>query len=378
MRIETDLKTKYDQRDTNARIADRIRTIRQWRDVLATQLQRLNERMAQCREAKKLTEEYLVKLADAQQVNTEALTHFDQRRNGELVLNSVEQELKSEQTMLKEIYDEQQNKILESFEAQLCMQDVARHINVAIAEKNETLGIDMEQYNLNERSANIGLKPLAVRKASNAPDLQSWEDFNRSLLEKAVEMCTRGAEVVHALHHRLHQAANKMGAKADRVADELRLCIHETERAIRELHYQHQATEENHERMFEELRNLEESRRAKYASLKLSQTRLEGRHNRPANENVEDAAHVGLRNETVGIRESIDALDERIDKSRYMLGRLEGQLSRLCQEIAMKKESVEICKELVNLRRRLEVPTKTRHPFCPMIPRDIIRQPAIV
>lgn len=378
MRIETDIKTRYDQRDTNARIADRIWTIRQWRDELIAQLRRLKERMAELRDAKKLTEEHLVKLMDAQQVNTEALTFFDRRRYGELVLDPVEQELKNEQTMLKEIYDEQQSKILEAFEALLRMQDLADSLHAAIVEKNETLDVDIDQYNLNERSANVGFKPLALRKATNAPDLQSWEDLNRSLLEKAVETCALGAEVVHALHHSLHQAANRMGAKADRVADAVRLRIHETERAIRELDYQYQATEENRERLFEELRNLEESRRAKYASLKLAQTRLDGRHNRPVNEKVEDAAHAGLLDEVNGIGDSIDALDERIDKSRHMLGRLEDQLSRLCQETEMKKEAVQIYRELMNLRKKLEVPPKTRHPYCPMLPRGIVRQPEVV
>ncbi|TGZ70862.1 hypothetical protein CRM22_002954, partial [Opisthorchis felineus] len=74
-------------------------------------------------------------------------------------------------------------------------------------------------------------------------------------------------------------------------------------------------TEKEREKLQMELKNIEEARRAKYATLKLAQTRLEGRHDRPGNENIEDAAHAGLLEELKGIVDSIDALDEQIDKS---------------------------------------------------------------
>ncbi|KAF6769475.1 hypothetical protein AHF37_12623 [Paragonimus kellicotti] len=69
-------------------------------------------------------------------------------------------------------------------------------------------------------------------------DLQSWEDLSRNILERARAEIARGAEVIHRLHLGVHQAANKMGAKSDRVGDALRLRVHDTERAIRELEFQ--------------------------------------------------------------------------------------------------------------------------------------------
>ncbi|VDQ04863.1 unnamed protein product [Trichobilharzia regenti] len=92
-RIETDIKTKYDQLDTNNRLSDRIWTVRQWRDELINQLNRLKERMTHLRDAKHVTEEFIVKLNDTLGVNTESLTNLDRRRNGENIDDPVFQEL---------------------------------------------------------------------------------------------------------------------------------------------------------------------------------------------------------------------------------------------------------------------------------------------
>ncbi|KAG5454587.1 Tektin-2 [Clonorchis sinensis] len=377
MRIETDAKTKWDQYDTNNRLVDRIWTLRQWRDELAAQLRRLKERMADLRDTKMLTEDYMVKLADAQQVNTEVLTLMDRRRQGEYILDPVEVELKGEQVLLKEIYDSLQGQILEAFETLIHMQEAADALEKDVADKNEAMRVDIDQYNLTEKSANIGFKPFATRKPELQMDLQSWEELSRKALERAKTEVDRAAEVIHSLHLGLHQAANRMLAKSDRVADAIRMRLHDTERAIRELEVQRDMTEKEREKLQMELRNIEEARRAKYATLKLAQTRLEGRHDRPGNENIEDAAHAGLLEELKGIVDSIDALDEQIDKSRAVIGRLDSQLARLCQEGKMKRETLQVFQELVNIRKRLETPPHTRYPYCPMIPEGIIRQPVV-
>ncbi|KAF8570749.1 hypothetical protein P879_04019 [Paragonimus westermani] len=333
--------------------------------------------MVDLRDAKRLTEDYLVRLSDAQQMNTEALTHLDHRSQNEYVLDPVEKELKSEQALLKEIYSDLQEQISEAFETLIRMQEASDAFYTDIADKNEAMQIDIDQYNLNEKSANVSFKPFATRKPQHQLDLQSWEDLSRNTLERARAELARGAELIHRLHLDVHQAANKMGAKSDRVGDALRLRIHDTERAIRELEFQRSMTETEREKTQRETRNLEETKRAKQASLKLAQTRLEGRQDRPGNENNEDAAHTGLLDELNGIVGSIDALDEQLTKSRIMLGRLDDQLARLCQEVVMKRETLQIYQEVINIRKRSEYPPHTSYPYCPMIPTGIIREAVV-
>ncbi|KAF6771634.1 hypothetical protein AHF37_09626 [Paragonimus kellicotti] len=60
-----------------------------------------------------------------------------------------------------------------------------------------------------------------------------------------------------------------------------------------------------------------------------------------------------------------------------MLGRLDDQLARLCQEILIKRETLQIYQEIINIRKRLEYPPHTRYPYCPMIPTGIIREAVV-
>ncbi|THD18357.1 Tektin-2 [Fasciola hepatica] len=377
IRIETDSKTKSDQYDTNNRFSDRIWTVRRWRDQLMDQVKRLREKMADLSEAKRITENYMVKIADALQVNTEALTFVDRRKQTEYVSDPVEAELKEEQTLLKEIQKDLQSQILEAFEALNQMEKTESEICESIKNKDETVRIDIDQYNLTERSAYVTFKPFATRKPDPQIDSQTWEDSDRSISDRVKAEITRGGDLIHQLHLGLHQAANRMGAKADRVSDALRVRLHDTERAIRELQFQQKATEEERRKMLKETKFLEEAKRAKQASLKLAQTRLDARQYRPPPENSEDAVQVGLFEELSGLTDSIDALDEQTEKSRAMLTRLEKQLSALCQDLQMKLDTLSIFREVVNIRRRLERPVQTRFPPCPLIPNGVVRNPVV-
>ncbi|VEL09551.1 unnamed protein product [Protopolystoma xenopodis] len=66
----------------------------------------------------------------------------------------------------------------------------------------------------------------------------------------------------------------------------------------------------------EDLKALEAAKRAKEASLKLAESRLENRLSRPGNENGDDAAQHGLRGEVSTLNQSIEVLEEQIDKGR--------------------------------------------------------------
>ncbi|KAA0188849.1 Tektin-2 [Fasciolopsis buskii] len=377
IRIETDSKTKSDQYDTNNRLADRIWTVRQWRDQLLGQVKRLREKIVDLTEAKRNTENFMVKLADAQQVNTEALTFVDRRKQTEYVSDPVEVRLKEEQKLLKEIQKDLQSQILEAFETLKQLEKAESEFVGSIKDNEEAMRIDIDQYNLNERSAYVTYKPFATRKPDPQIDLQTWEDSYRAILDRAKAEVVRGGDLVHKLHLGLHQAANRMSAKAERVSDALRVRLHDTERAIRELQFQQQATEDERKKLLKELKFLEEAKRAKQASLKLAQTRLDARQYRPPPENSEDPVQAGLLEELSGLTDSIDALDEQIEKSRAMLTRLEKQLAALCQDLRTKLDTLSIFREVVNIRKRLERPVQTRFPPCPLIPNGVVRNPTI-
>nr|CAH8863043.1 unnamed protein product [Trichobilharzia regenti] len=376
-RIETDIKTKYDQLDTNNRLSDRIWTVRQWRDELINQLNRLKERMTHLRDAKHVTEEFIVKLNDTLGVNTESLTNLDRRRNGENIDDPVFQELNKERALLIDLKKDLQLQIDDAFHMLNEMSNAAKAFYSDIANKNDAMHIDIDAYNMNEKSSGVGYKPFYDRLPENSLDLQTWEDISRKTLDNAKAAILKGGDLLHKLHNGLHMAMNRMANQADQVNGVLRMRIHDTLRALREVEYQLKATEKERDEHLKDIRNLEDTIRAKKASLKLAETRLEKRHDRQGNENIKDAPYIGLLEEVSALRDSIDVLEEKLAKSRNILHNLEEQIAQLCHDAQRKRQALQIYEEIQNIRKRLEYPPTASSPPCPMIPAGIIREPTI-
>ncbi|VDP44460.1 unnamed protein product [Schistosoma margrebowiei] len=92
-RIETDINTKYDQLQRNNQLSDRIWIVRQWRDKLITQLNKLKQKDTHLKAGKHKTQEFMIKLNDSFDVNIESLTHLDRRQNDENIIDPVFKEL---------------------------------------------------------------------------------------------------------------------------------------------------------------------------------------------------------------------------------------------------------------------------------------------
>lgn len=68
--------------------------------------------------------------------------------------------------MLESIKKQLQQKIAESFEHLCVLQDLRQTVLTDLQNKNITLDIDVEQYNLNIDSGNISFKPDPTRRPS--------------------------------------------------------------------------------------------------------------------------------------------------------------------------------------------------------------------
>ncbi|CAH8597905.1 unnamed protein product [Heterobilharzia americana] len=237
--IETDIKTKYDQLNTNIRLSDRIRTVRQWRDELTSQLNRLKERIVQLKDAKHLTEEFMVKLNDLIGVNTECLTSLDRRCNGEYIDDPVFKELNQERNLLKDdLYNDLQLQINEAFHILIELNDVSQLFYPDITNKNEAIDIDIDVYNMNEKSSSVTFKPFYDHSSQQLLDLQTWENISRETLEKAKIIMNKADDLLHRLHNSLHITINRITNKTDQVNGVLRMRSYDTLRALREIEYQ--------------------------------------------------------------------------------------------------------------------------------------------
>ncbi|CAH8569178.1 unnamed protein product [Heterobilharzia americana] len=320
----------------------------------------------------------MVKLNDLIGVNTECLTSLDRRCNGEYIDDPVFKELNQERNLLKDdLYNNLQLQINEAFHILIELNDVSQLFYPDITNKNEAIDIDIDVYNMNEKSSSVTFKPFYDHSSQQLLDLQTWENISRETLEKAKIIMNKADDLLHRLHNSLHITINRIANKTGQVNGVLRMRSYDTLRALREIEYQLKSTEKERDEHLKDIYNLEDTIRDKRASLKLAETRLEKRQDRSGNENIKDAPQVGLLDEISGLQDSITVLEEKLAQSRSILHKLEEQITQLCYDTQKKRESLQIYEEIQNIRRRLEHSPSITSLSCPMIPVSFIREPII-
>lgn len=277
LRNETSNRTKWDQHDNNTRLADRVDHIRRWKDILERTLADLDREIAGLSESKEALEQSLEAKNLPTEVNVENLVTREGRQDIDVVEDEVEAQLRRERQVIDAIKKQLQVQISHSFEQLCTLQEARQQILADLQDKNIAMDIDIEQYNLTEDSPNISYKPDPTRVPKGSTTPQQWEDFSRYNKERAEAEMAKSRSLREANHHVMQQTENDLATQHAATDYALRKRIHDFERALDELRWQKQQTEEEIAEIEEEIRRLENAIRAKINPMKLAQTRLENR-----------------------------------------------------------------------------------------------------
>jgi len=354
LRNETDNKTKWDQLDNNTRLSDRVDHIRKWKDILEKTLADIDKEIKDLSDSKEELELSLEAKNLPTEVNIENLVTREGRQDIDVVEDEVEDQLHKEQETIEGVKKQLQQKIDESFEQLCVLQEARQQILADLQDKNVALGIDVDQYNLTEESPNISFKPdpLRVPKGSTTP--QQWEDFSRYNKERAEAEMASSRRLREAIHHTLQQTDNDLQAQDTATDYALRKRMHEFEKAIDELNWQKQNTEEEIAEMENDIRRLNDAIRAKINPMKLAETRLENRTYRPNVELCRDNPQYGLTDEVKQLQASKRSLEEKLKQSQHALDGLEQNLHRINEDLQCKTNSLKLDKQCMDSRQKLK------------------------
>ncbi|XP_050400773.1 tektin-2 [Patella vulgata] len=353
LRNETDNQTKWDQHSNNVRLADRVDNIRKWKEIMEKSLADLDKEIADLSEAKELTEQALEAKNLPLDVAIECLTLREGRQSIDVVQDDPENQLHKEVEVIEGIRKQLQQRVSDSFEQLCLLQEARQQVQADLQDKNIALGIDIDQYNLTDRSPNISYKPdcLRVPKGSTTP--QQWEDFSRYNKERADAEMLASNRLREAIHHTLQQTDNDLEAQKIATEFAFRKRIHEFERAKDELEWQKKNTEDEIAELENDIRGLAEAIRAKTNPMKLAQTRLENRTYRPNVELCRDAPQYGLTDEVKQLEATKRALEEKLKQAQHALDGLEKNLHRINDDLALKNNSLMLDKRSMDVRQKL-------------------------
>jgi tektin-2 len=353
LRNETDNKTKWDQYDNTTRLADRIDAIRKWKELLEQTLHDLDIEIKKINDQKDQVEICLENKNIPNDVTSECLVIRESRRSIDNVEDAPEHELKKEYEIIDKAKKSLQQKIDEAFEQICLLQEARQQIIADLQDKNQAMGIDIDQYNLNEQSSNISFKPNPCRVPKGSTTPQQWDDFTRYNIERARAEMGSSQRLREAMHSTVHQTDNDLLAQKNAVDYSIKNRIHETQKALDELKWQKDNTEREIDAMERDINGIEMSIKAKIPTAKLAETRLENRTRRPGVDLCRDAPQYGLVDEVHQISATKSALQEKMKQMRHALDCLEKQLYRINADIAQKERSLELDRACVRTRERL-------------------------
>ncbi|KAL5021859.1 hypothetical protein ScPMuIL_001014 [Solemya velum] len=359
IRNETDNQTKWDQHSNNVRLADRVDNIRTWKEILEKTLMDIDREISELSQAKEITEQALEAKNLPAEVALECLTIREGRRNIDVVQDEAENQTHKEVEVIEGIKKQLQQKCSEAFEQLCLLQEARQQLQADLQDKNIAHEIDIEQYNLTDKSPNISYKPDSLRVPKGSTTPQQWEDFSRYNKERAEAEMKASTRLREAIHHTLQQTENDL--EAQRIATEyaFRKRIHEFERAKDELEWQKKNTEEEIQELENDIRGIEESIRDKTNPMKLAQTRLENRTYRPNVELCRDAPQYGLTDEVKQLEATKRALEEKLRQAKHTLDGLENNLHRINDDLALKNHSLSLDNRCVDVRQKLQVRPQT-------------------
>ncbi|KAK1804877.1 hypothetical protein P4O66_019130 [Electrophorus voltai] len=368
LRDETTNKTIWDEYDNSCRLSDRISDVVRWKKILEDYAQKVDVEMDALTLAKEELERALVATALPLEVTAECLTLRDGRRGNELVIDSVEAELKKEVEVIDGAQRVLQQGIGQAFE-QLCLLQEARHqLTHDLQHKMEALDVDMSCLSLNVASPEISLKHDPTRVPTGSTTPQQWEQFSHYNISRAKAEMQNSLQLRENISLGKAQVQNELDAQ--RIATEfaLRKRTHHVEQAHQELLWQLKTTQDEISELEEDVHGLEKDLQAKMAPLKLVHTRLENRTKRPGMDLCRDHVQYGLVEEVKQLDSTILALKQKLAKAQDSLQSLRQHEAWMLEDLSRKQEAISLEQRSTQTRQRLTFANQTDTSVSAVVP----------
>jgi len=241
----------------------------------------------------------------------------------------------------------------EAWDSLAKLEEIREVVELDLKDKNEALDIDMQQLDLTESSAGISHKPDAVRVPKGSVVPETWYTFSENNKMMAEQAMAESQRLREAIFHSIEQTSNDLRVQQDATNFDFRKRHYEMKRAKEELEYQMKTTRQEIEEQESNIRAMENAIHHKENPLKLAETRLENRTNRPHVELCKDEPQEGLTMEVQTLKDTIYQLTVKLDHSRETLTELEAHLHKLEEDHKNKQLALSLDTRCMDTRKRL-------------------------
>jgi len=340
---ETEAAAARTQADVKKKLQQRLDDVRFWKKELDDKLDGLRKENEMLEAYKVRVEKAIEAAAEPLTIATNCLANRERRRGIELTHDDTQKELMKEVEteqgvieLLKRLHEEVVEQVRLNRRALFILEK-------DLADKFRGLSIDEYCEALTNSSPQISFKSSDVIKVQpNSVSVEEWQDFSYKNIEEAEKERNNSKNLRSMVDTSLATSTNDMNEQVERTNEALAKRVRELKESKVRLEGQLAETLRQFIEQEENIKNLRKAIEDKVIPMKLAQTRLDSRAQRPNVELTRDAPQYRLIQEVAELNDQIERLRRRLAESESSLKGLRRQQLALEEDIENKSNTIYI------------------------------------
>ncbi|XP_022105125.1 tektin-1-like [Acanthaster planci] len=339
---ETDEVTKRTQRDVNKKFEQRIHNVTFWKDELNRKLDDAKKEIDTLLAYKTRLQNALEACKEPLAIVNHCLLFREGREAIDLVHDDVEKNLLKERETIEGVMALLQRTLDQTTEQIRIMRSRRYTLEKDLTDKFAALDIDQDCRELRDDNPHLTFKSGAAKIETNSVTPEDWQKFTNENILKTERDRKNAVDLRAVIDSLLETTEDDMKKQVSDTNLAFKKRIRETQDTKSELETHLAKVVGQIQEMEKNIQSLTKAVEDKMGPMKLSQTRLDTRTNRPNVELCRDPVQYRLINETAEISQSVAKLQATLDEAEDQLKGLIRQQQTLEEDIDIKSKSVYI------------------------------------
>lgn len=300
--------------DQKQQLGQRVNDVNFWRREVGTETELLEREMHDVETIKQKIDRMIVELEGPLKVSLEctAIRRLKKSDNAIMYLDGVDYELSREQDAVSNAINSYRH-----MSGSLHAQNGRNRVMLDAlygdsSNKHTALSIDHKTYGMKNTSPEIHSYPGIEVYENTVSTPQSWSHMTNALILRSQNTRAESNRLRQEADHLLKRTTNELWQEWSRVNEALRTKINQMEDHSRQLHQRYTILNQELCDLIRDSELLRKHIEDKAKPLRLTQTRLQWRSNRPDQENCHDPAHTTLREGLTELHASIEHMSKQL------------------------------------------------------------------
>ncbi|GAV07108.1 hypothetical protein RvY_16984 [Ramazzottius varieornatus] len=328
--------------DTRRKLNDRVNDVNYWRKEVVSETEKLEKEIRDVDLMKQRIDREIAELDAPLRVSLEntGIRRLKKSDNAVLYLDGVDYELTKEQDAIKNA-QKAYRIMAASLQAQngrnkVLLDDLYRDSSA----KHTALSIDHKCYGMRFTSPEVRAYPGIEVYENTISTPNSWTQCSNTLVLRSQQTRKESTILRQEAKNLLTKTTNELWRIWSRVNEAFRVKINQLEDHSRQLHHRYTILNQEICDLIRDADLLKRNIEEKAKPLKLTQTRLQWRSNRPGYENCHDPAHTAMRDGLTEIHQTIATLSKQLKDTEATINNLNYAKVSLEHEIKTVSDSL--------------------------------------